>query len=86
MGNIGSVGYVGFLVEGIGACVLVDEAGSCLLVCRTASGSAFWGPCDRIMILGSLSANRWHCFLVLLVVWHRLSSTVACWSLSGARS
>ena len=26
----GSVGCVGFLVEGTGACVLVDEAGSCL--------------------------------------------------------
>ena len=30
MGKIGSVGCVGFLVEGTGACVLVDEAGSCL--------------------------------------------------------
>ena len=30
MGEVGSVGYVGFLVEGTGACVLVDEAGSCL--------------------------------------------------------
>ena len=28
--KIGSVGCVGFLVEGTGACVLVDEAGSCL--------------------------------------------------------
>ena len=27
---VGSVGCVGFLVEGTGACVLVDEAGSCL--------------------------------------------------------
>ena len=25
-----SVGFVGFLLEGNGACVLVDEAGSCL--------------------------------------------------------
>ena len=25
-----SVGYVGFLVEGTDACVLMDEAGSCL--------------------------------------------------------
>ena len=30
MGKVGSVGCVGFLVEGTGACVLVDEAGSCL--------------------------------------------------------
>ena len=28
--KVGSVGCVGFLVEGAGACVLVDEAGSCL--------------------------------------------------------
>ena len=30
MGNVGSVGCVGFLVEGTGACVLVNEAASCL--------------------------------------------------------
>ena len=30
IGKVGSVGYVGFLVEGTGACVLVDEAGYCL--------------------------------------------------------
>ena len=30
LGKVGSVGGVGFLVEGTGACVLVDEAGSCL--------------------------------------------------------
>ena len=38
------------------------------------------------MILGSLSANGWHCVPVLLVVWHRVSSTVVCRSLSGAGS
>ena len=32
MGKVGSVGCVGFLVEGTDACVLVDEAGSCVLV------------------------------------------------------
>ena len=56
------------------------------LVGRTASGGVFWGVCDLIMILGSLSANGWCCVPVLLVVWHSLSSTVACWSLSGAGS
>ena len=56
------------------------------LVGRTASGSVFWGAFDLIMILGSLSANGWGCVPVLLVVWHRVSSTVACWSLSGAGS
>ena len=30
MGKVGSVCCVGFLVEGTGACVLVDEAGSFL--------------------------------------------------------
>ena len=30
VGKVGSVGCVGFLVEGTGSCVLVDEAGSCL--------------------------------------------------------
>ena len=29
VGKVGSVGCVGFLVEGTGACVLVGEAGSC---------------------------------------------------------
>ena len=30
MGKVGSMGCVGFPVEGTGACLLVDEAGSCL--------------------------------------------------------
>ena len=30
MGKLGFMGCVGFLVEGTGACVLVDESGSCL--------------------------------------------------------
>ena len=54
------------------------------LVGRTASGGVFWGVRDFIMILGSLSDNVWGCVPVLLVVWHSVSSTVACWSLSGA--
>ena len=57
-----------------------------ILVCRAASGGVFWVVCDCIMILGSLSANEWACVHVLLVVWHGVSSTVACWSLSGAGS
>ena len=84
MAKGGSVGCVGFLLEGTGACVLVDEAGSCLLLGRTASGGVFWGVCDLVMILGSLPANGWSCVPVLLVVWHRVSSTVACWLLHGA--
>ena len=48
------------------------------LVGRTASGGMFSGVCDLIMVLGSLSANGWSCFPVLLVVWHRVSTTVAC--------
>ena len=50
------------------------------------SGGVFWGVCDLIMILGSLSVNGWGCVPVLLVVWYRVSSTIACWSLSGAGS
>ena len=50
------------------------------------SGGVFWGVCDLIMILGSLSASVWCCVPVLLVVWQRVSSTVACWSLSGVGS
>ena len=56
------------------------------LVDRSMSGGVFWGFCDLIMILGSLSANGWGCVPVLLVVWHRVSSTVACWPLSRAGS
>ena len=56
------------------------------LVGGTKSGGVFWGVCDLIMILGSLSANGWCCVPVLLVFWHRVSSTVAYWSLSGAGS
>ena len=55
------------------------------LMGRTAFGGVFWGVCE-LMILGSLSANGWVCVPVLLVVWHRVSSPVACWSLSGAGS
>ena len=54
------------------------------LVDRTASNGVFWGVCELIMILGSLSANGWGCIPILLVVWHGVSSTAACWSLSGA--
>ena len=55
------------------------------LVGRSVSGGVFWGVCD-IIILGSLSANGWGCVPVLLVVWPKVSSTVACWSFSGAGS
>ena len=56
------------------------------LVGRTASSSVFWGVCELIMILGSLSANGWGCVPVLLVVWHGVSSTGPSWLLSGAGS
>ena len=86
MAKVGSVGWVGFLVEGTGACVLEDEAGSCLSGGQDCIGGVFLGVCDLIMILGSLSTNGWGCVPVLLVVWHRVSSTVACWLLSRAGS
>ena len=53
------------------------------LVGRTVSGGVFWGVCELIMILGSLSANGWCCVHVFLVVWHGVSHTLACWPLSG---
>ena len=56
------------------------------LMGRTESTGVFWGVCELIMTLGSLSANGWGCVPVLLVVWHGVSSTRAYWSLSGARS
>ena len=56
------------------------------LVGTSTSGGVFWGVCGLIMILGSLSANGWGYVPVLLVVWHRVASTVACWSLSEAGS
>ena len=55
------------------------------LVGRSASGGVSCGACEFIMSLDSLSANGWGCVPVLLVVWCRVSSTVACWSLSGTR-
>ena len=56
------------------------------MVDRTTSGGVFWGVCELIMILGSLSANGCSFFFVLLVVWHELSSSITCWLLSGAGS
>ena len=56
------------------------------LVGSTAFGGVLWGVFELIMILGSLSANGWGCVRVLLVVWHRVSSTVACWLFSGPGS
>ena len=56
------------------------------LVGGAASGCVFWGVCELSMISGSLSANGSGCVLVLLVVWHGVSSTVACWPLGGAGS
>ena len=56
------------------------------LVGRTASNGVFWSVCELIMILGSFSANECGCVPVLLVVWHGVSSTGTCWSLSGAVS
>ena len=56
------------------------------LVGTSTSGGVFWGVCGLTMILCSLSANGRGCVPVLLVAWHRVSSTVACWSLSEAGS
>ena len=60
--------------------------GLVLLGGRPASCCVFWGVCELIMILGSLSSNGWGCVPVLPVVWHEASSTGACWLLSAAGS
>ena len=57
-----------------------------LLVGKPTSGGVFWGVCDLIMILGSLSSNGWGCVSVLLVVSHTVSSSVVCWLLRGTGS
>ena len=56
------------------------------LVGRSEFGGVFWGVSDLIMILSILSGNGWGCVPLLLVAWHGVSSTVACWLLSGAGS
>ena len=86
MGKVGSVGCVGFLVEGLVPVFKWMKLTLVFLVCKATSGGVFWGVCDLIMILGSLSANGWDCVPALLVVWHGVSSTGTCWSLSGAGS
>ena len=53
---------------------------------RATSGGVFCGVCEVNITLGSLSANRWDCVPVLLVVWHGESSTGACWLLGGSGS
>ena len=86
MGEVGSVACVGFLVEGTGASVLVGGLYLVLLVGSTMSSGVFWSVCELSMILGSLSVNGWSCVPVLLVVWHGVSSTGACWPFGGGGS
>ena len=57
-----------------------------LLVGRAVSSGVFWSVCELSMTLGRLSAHGWGCVPVLLVVWHGVSSTGACWPLGGAGS
>ena len=56
------------------------------LVGWTVPSGVFWGICELIMILGSLSVNGWRCVPVFLVVKHGVSSTGASCLLSGAGS
>ena len=67
VGKFGSVGCVGFLVEETVSCFWCIRLDLVFLVGRTTSGGVFWGFCDLIMILGSLSANAWGCVPVFLV-------------------
>ena len=42
------------------------------LMARCMSGGVFWGVCDLIMILGSLSTSGFGCVPLLFVFWHRI--------------
>ena len=80
------MGCVGFLVEGTSACVLVDESGSCL-----SGGQVHVWWCVLVFLWPYYGFRQPLCYWMglcscLAVVWHRVSSTVACWSLSGAGS
>ena len=86
MAEVGSVGCIGFLVGGLVPVFWWMRLDLVLLVGRATSGAVFWGVCDLILTLGSLSANGCGCVPVLLVVWHGASSTGACWMLRGSGS
>ena len=86
MGEVGSVGCVGFLVQGTGPVFWWVGLDLVFLVGRDTCSGVFCGVCELIMVLGSLCASGWGCVPVLLVVWHDVSSTVVCWPLGGAGS
>ena len=72
VGKVGSVGCVGFLVEGTVPVFWWMSLDLVFLEGRAVSVGLFGDVCEVIMILGSLSANGWGCVPVLLVVWHRV--------------
>ena len=84
MAKVCSLGYIGFLVEGLVPVFWLMRLDLVFLVGRIPFSGVFWDVCDLIMILGSLSAKGWGCIPVLLVVWNRVSSTITCWLFSGA--
>lgn len=45
---------------------------------RAVSRGVLWGVCKLTITLGSLSADRWSCVPVLLVVWLEVSCTGTC--------
>ena len=69
MGEVGSVGCVGFLVDRTGACVLVGGAGYCVSGGHRHIWLCVWGVCELNIILGSISANGWGSVPLLLIVW-----------------
>ena len=76
VGEDGPGASLGFLVGVAGACTLVGGA-LFPLMDKTMSGDVFWGVCELILTLGSLSADGWHCVPVLLLVWCDVCSTKA---------
>ena len=81
VGENGPVACVGFLVGELVPVFWCVELDLFPLMGRAASGGVFCSVSELSMTLGSLSANGWCFFPVLLVVWHEASSPGACWPL-----
>ena len=69
---------VDFLVEGPWVCTLVNRFECLYSVCQ---GLIRWGVLGYLS--GSLFTDGWVC-AILLIVWHDISSTEACWKLYWA--
>ena len=62
-GKVGSVGFVGFLVDGTSACVLMNEGGSCLSVGQVHILLCVLGCLGPYYDFRQLTANGWRVLL-----------------------